>query len=369
MVPSFEHERAPGKPPLAAGRRTAYQGCVRAVAIAALVLSGCVPDLSPWKVVAARADGGLRHDGGGGQPNPLDLGPPCPSPHLAIGTIGLSGHTARLLRIDPGTHARCRTSELVETQRSFGNAIVDLEWHPETGALLGLEDAVLGLDAEGFPRWRYEPFSHAWFGGEWLAVIGSGPALRIVVAWGEYYSNLDAMMLLDGSGHPTSGEIDPPFAGAMIAAHPDGRGELLLPSRGAPNIDVYQVGDDATSLSDGSARPLWEGEVPDLPRTYGSRTHLATDLATQRLVITHERGIAFWTVGSPPPSSAIACPEHCETFHASAPHPSDGAYAICIASGTNHLVHVRASGCELVIDGTSLGTHRMQDVALVRAPL
>ncbi|MCZ7687414.1 MAG: hypothetical protein M5U28_55220 [Sandaracinaceae bacterium] len=205
---------------------------MRVAAIASvLLLGGCLPDLSAWQVVAGRADGGNlpREDGGTGQPNPLDLGPPCPSPHLLLGTIGSSSDAARVLRLDPATGAMCRTSELLEVQRAYGSAISDVEWHAEAGTVLGLSDAVLGLDGEGFPRWRHEPFEYASFRGEWLAAFGSGSSLRVAVAWSERSSSLDSMLLLDAQGHRTSGDITPPFFGAMIAAHPDGSGRLLIP--------------------------------------------------------------------------------------------------------------------------------------------
>lgn len=373
MGESFHPARRAGKPWVAARTGTAYHGRVRVAAIASvLLLGGCLPDLSAWEVVAGRADGGNRpgEDAGTGQPNPLDLGPPCPSPHLLLGTIASSSTTARVLRLDPATSAMCRTSELLEVQRAYGSSVADVEWHPETGALLGLSDAVLGLDGEGFPRWRHEPFGYVSFRGEWLAAFGSGSSLRVAVAWSERSSSFDSMLLLDAQGHRTSGDITPPFFGAMIAAHPDGSGRLLIPSRAGADLDVYSVDDASTNVHDSTGTPLWTGGA-DLPATYGNRTHLATDLSRRLLVITHERGIAFWTAGTSPPADAIACPSYCATFHASAPDPSDGAYSICNASGTStrHLVRVRSGGCELVIDGTSLGSHRLQDVTLVRAAL
>lgn len=341
----------------------------------ALMLGGCLPDLSAWQVVQAGVDAGPLPgtDGGTGQPNPIELGTPCPNPHLLLGTVAVSSDAARILRIDPSTDAPCRASELVTEQRAFGAAVRDVDWHPETGELAGLDDAVLGLDDEGFPRWRYQSFGYSGFGGDWVVAFGSGASLRIAIAWVESSSSIDHMLLLDGQGHRTSGDIEPPFFAAMVAAHPDGSGRLLMPSRANADLTVYSVNDSTTTISDTSGTPLWGGGAVDLPSTYGYRQHIASDVATQRLVITHANGVAFWRVGASPPSTAYACPSYCSSFRAAAPDPSadDGAYAICSASGgsTQHLVHLRGSSCTLVIDGTSLGGRMLTDVALARAAL
>lgn len=339
------------------------------IALLALLLGGCIPDLSAWYIQTGDAGPVPQGDGGvgGGEPNPLDLGPPCPNPHVLVSTLGGTSDTARLLRFDPGTGARCRDSALVETQRAFGYAIYDVDWHPDTGVVLGLADAVLGLDDEGFPAWRYARFGHDELRGEWVAVFGRGADTRIAVAWTRSSSSIDRMRLLDASGVQTSGDIEPPFSSAMIAAQPDGSPGLLMPTKSGVEVAAFALTDATTRLPD-SGEPLWTaGE--DLPQTYGPRAHLDTDLETGRVVITHQQGVAFWTMGGPPPRTVYACGSHCESFHAAAAGPERGAYAICLAGSERHLVHLDESSCTLVLDGTSLGSQRLQDVKLVRAAL
>ncbi len=340
----------------------------------ALMLGGCLPDLGAWQVVEPGTDAGVSHrdDAGSGQPNPIDLGVPCPSPHLLLGTIANSSETAHVLRVDPASDSRCRDGAALVEQRSFGGTVADVDWHAETGGILGLGDGVIALDPAGFPRWRYQPFADYYFSGGWVAAFGSGASLRIAVAWAESSSDIDHMMLLDGGGRATNAMIDPPFSAAMIAPHPAGSARLLIATKGRANIDAYAVDDATTSLPDSGA-PLFPEPAPSLYDSYGQRGHIASDVATGRLAITHGRGVALWTLGAAAPSSALTCPSYCSTYQAAAPDPnaSDGAYAICAATGTSkrHLVHLRAGSCSLVIDGTSLGGLTLQDIALARAPL
>lgn len=340
-----------------------------AVVLLATTLAGCIPDLSAWRLVEPNQDAGPLpgQDAGSGTPNPLDLGVQCPNPHLLV-VMG-SGSSARVLRIDPTTRSACRPSPILERQPAFGQSIADVDWHPDTGAILGLEEAVLGLDAEGFPAWRHDPFGYGGVRGDWVAAFGSGASVRVAVAWTDGWASLQKLRLLDANGFQTSADISLPSGRDMIAAHPDGSGRILLaPRYGNTDIEIHTVGDATSALSAASATPLWTSAI-DLDA--GNRVHLASDLSTRQLVITHQRGLAFWQVGGPAPSAVVDCPAYCASFHAAARDPAaEGAgYAICAdAGGKRHLVHVSAS-CTLIVDGTSLGSHTMQDVALVRAAL
>jgi len=343
-----------------------------AVVLLAIALAGCIPNLSDWSLVEPGQDGGPPpgQDAGSGTPNPIELGVPCPNPHLLVGMISGSGTTARVLRVDPTTRTACRSSPILELQRAFGSRIADVDWHPDTGAILGLDEAVLALDAEGFPAWRHDPFGYGGVGGDWVAVFGSGASARVAVAWTDGSSSLETLRLLDARGFPTSADISLPSGRDVIAAHPDGSGRILLAPRYGVDVEVYTVGDATTALTTASASQLWTGAI-DLEAGY--RYHLASDPSTQRLVITHAEGIVFWQVGGPAPNTVISCPSYCSSFHAAAPDPNatGAAYALCSdagSSGKRHLVHL-AGTCTLVVDGTSVGTHTMQDIALVRAAL
>lgn len=343
----------------------------RALSPFVLLLGGCLPDLGVYTVVRPGEDAGLVPGLDAGAPieNPIDLGAPCPNPHLLVGTVSGSGD-ARVLRIDPTSGAYCRASELLELQRAFGSRVSDVDWHPDTGEVLGLSDAVLALDEEGFPAWRYEPFDGMYFGADWIAVFGGeGAALRVAVAWSQSSSGIDRMVLLDASGHATTDEISPPFFAFGIAAAPDGSGRLLVPTRSNEALDLHVVNDATTDLPD-DGTPLYVVDRTMYDQ-YGSREHIATDQASGRVVIARTRGIEHWALGESPPISAVTCTSMCETFSAAAIDPTDdrGAYAICSGSGERHLVRVAPASCTMLIDGTALGSHTLTDVTLVRAPL
>lgn len=338
----------------------------------AIALGGCVPDLSGWRIVQEGEPPAPGQDGGAETPNPIDLGAPCPDPHILVGMLAGSSETARVLRIDPVTDTPCRASAILERQRAFGSTVADVDWHAETGAVLGLSEAVLGLDAEGFPAWRHDPFEYGSLRGDWVAAFGSGADVRVAVAWNRGSSTIDTLRLLDARGRETSADIELPVGTALIAAHPDGSGRLLMPARWGAEVNAYAVTDATTALGSADASPLWTGGV-DLPASAGYRKHMASDVATGRLVVTHEDGLAFWQLGGAPPAGVVGCTSYCASFHAAAPDPSasDAAYAICAASDSSerHLVRVQGASCSLVIDGTALGTQTLQDVALVRAAL
>ena len=83
-----------------------------AVVLLAIALAGCIPNLSDWSLVEPGQDGGPPpgQDAGSGTPNPIELGVPCPNPHLLVGMISGSGTTARVLRVDPTTRSTRRAS-------------------------------------------------------------------------------------------------------------------------------------------------------------------------------------------------------------------------------------------------------------------
>lgn len=344
-----------------------------AIALSAVVLAGCIPDLSGYRIVQEGDPPPPGVDGGAETPNPIDLGEPCPNPHILVGTVVGTSSSARLRRIDPSTNAACRVSPILEEQRAFGFRIADVDWHPETGAVLGLDEAVLGLDAEGFPAWRHDPFDYGRFGGDWVAVFGTGANARVAVAWVEGASGINKLRLLDTRGIQTSGDIEVQSAAAAIAPHPDGTARLVMPTRYGVTLDVYEPTDSTTSLGPGNATPLFPADTEELTRSHGYRVHVASDVAMQRLVITHQYGLVFYQLGGAAPDTVYDCASYCESFHAAAPDPDspDAAYAICQGAGSSkrHLVHVAPESCSLVIDGTSLGTHTLQDVTLVRAEL
>ena len=85
-----------------------------------------------------------------GPPTAIDLGTPCGNPHLLLATMGNTSDTARLLRWDPATNGYCRAVPALEQQEGFGFRVRDVDWSAQTHDVLGLENAVLGLDTQGF---------------------------------------------------------------------------------------------------------------------------------------------------------------------------------------------------------------------------
>lgn len=345
------------------------------LALAAMcLLTGCLPPLDGYTLIETGEDAGVLPgtDAGMPMPNPIDLGAPCPNPHLLVGTVSGSSEGARVMRIDPATGAFCRESPILEFQAAYGDRVSDVEWHAEVGELLGLYEGVLALDAEGFPAWRYQPFDDAYFRGDWVAVFGgTDRPLRIGVAWSQSSSSsIDSLVLLDTAGHATSATITPPFFAFAIAAAPDSSGRLLMPSRSGDDLEMYVVDDLSTTISEASAVPLYT-VAPTFRDTYGSRNHVATDLATGRVVVARDDGIEHWRLGASPPTTAVQCTQHCTSYETAAIDPNDeqGAFAVCIGPTDRHLVHVLPGSCSILIDGTSLGSLTLTDVTLVRSPL
>jgi hypothetical protein len=334
------------------------------------LLSACAPDLSAWRVVPSGVDGGPDPmvDSGMGQPNPPDLGSPCPNPYVAAVTVGSTSEDARILRLDARTGEPCRDAPLISTQPDWGYAIYDVDWGAGTGEVLGIQDAVMALGEDGFPAWRNEP-PEMGFDGSWVVSLG-GPQNRIAAMWAERSSsNLEYMRLFDAEGGTLGGVIELPFFSAMVAAHPDGSGQLIWASR-AGEIRAVPVSEALTSIGDEDGVELFAGSA-DLRDAFGTRNHLDADIEGRRLAMTHEMGVAIWTVGGPAPASVITCPSHCASYQIAVPDPDSASAAIilCTRDGERHLVHATSSGCERWVDGTSLGSRSLQDITLVRAAL
>ena len=333
-----------------------------------LLGAGCLPDLDGYTIVARGGDGSqpLPTDGGAGTPNPIELGAPCGDPHLLLATRTNTSDDARLLRWDVASNAYCRAAPALERQRAFESEILDVDWHPETRDVLGLTNAVVGLDAQGFVGWRHQPFDDSTFRGSWVVALGSGPSLRVAAFWTERSSSsLEYGRLLDANGFVTNERFEMPFSHSrVVAAHPSGDGRILMASGGP--IFAFTIGDGTERLRDADGEDLFPSMSPTFGEMGGTRRHLDTDLATRRVAMTHERGVFLWTLGGPAPTSMFTCPSFCETYSVATPGRDSEVFAIC--DGTDdHLVRMSAGGgCDLLIDGMGLGSHSLQDVVLVR---
>lgn len=329
-----------------------------------LAIAGCVPDLGGWAIGAPGVPG--VDAGPVGTPNPLDLGAPCTNPHLLIATRGSSN--ARLLRWDIGAGSYCREASVLEDARAYGPNIWDVDHHAEVGDILGLGNATLALDGEGFPGWRDQPFDDSSFAAGWVIGLGSGASLRVGAFWNERStSSLEYGRLVDADGFVTNERFDLPFsAGGLVAAHPSGDGRILLAFGGGP-IRAFTVNDSTTALRDTDAVELFPGMTPTFSDMHGSRRHMDSDLSTRRLAMTHQNGVLVWTEGSGPPTDLFTC-AMCTDFGPAVAGPNDDVFAICDGSASeDHLVHVRRGGaCDILIDGSSILPHSLQDIALVR---
>jgi len=349
--------------------RRAHSSTYALALVFSLLAAGCLPDLDAYTIVARGQDGAPPPtDGGTGTPNPIDLGAPCGDPHLLVATVTGTSGEARAIRWDVAAGAYCRATPSLERQRAFGWAIRDVDWHPETGDLLGLDDAVVALDDQGFLGWRHQPFDDSAFSGSWVVALGSGPSLRVAAFWTERSSSsLEYGRLLDANGFVTNERFEMPFSHSrIVTAHPSGDGRLLIASGGP--IFAISVGDGTERLREADGVDLFPGMSPSFNDLAGSRNHLDTDVATRRVSMAHDRGVLLWTLGDPPPSSLFTCPSLCESYEIATPGPGDEVFSICDPPGSSdrHLVHMTRGSCELLIDGTSLGSHDLQDVTLVR---
>ncbi len=343
------------------------------LSVAGLLLGGCYPDLGAYTIQDPDTDAGFRPptrtDGGGGTPNPIDLGTPCGDPHLLIATTTDTSGGARLLRWDVGTGGYCRSTPILEQQEGFGYRINDVDWHAQSGDVLGLNNAILGLDDAGFPAWRHQPFDETAFIAGWVLALPSPSGFRVAAFWAERSSSsLEFARLVDVTGAPTNERVRLPFGAVRyVAAHPSGDGRVVMANQGP--LRAYPLNDGFESLSEADGVEMFPMLSPDFVDMAGRRNHLDTDLATGRLVMTHADGAFVWSDGAPAPTSTFSCPSFCEALSLGVAGPGDEVYAICEPpSGPDHLVVMRAGSCDLLIDGTSLDRHRLQDLALVREP-
>ena len=334
-----------------------------------LVLScpGCLPDLGAWEIVAAPRDSGIAGDTGparDGGPNPIDLGPSCPDPHLVVATVDSS--QARLIRYDLAARRTCRTSPILELARDYGNAIRSVDYHPEGGLMIGTDDAVIAMGNDGFPRWRFEIFDDGTFAGESVFTWGAAAIRRTSVFWTPSSSSTHQMLFLDSEGALVSvDDIETPFFMSMGAAHPDGSVRFLGASTGG-EIFVYQLSDSVTDFEDTTdGTPLFSPD-PGHTTTFGSRADLGADLSLGALAITHVMGVLRWSEGAGVPTSAHTC-AMCTRYQAAIPGPGNLVYAVCDGASDQLLVQMDGSGCEILIDGSGLGSHTISDIALVHS--
>lgn len=346
-------------------------------ALLGLAFAGCYPPLDRYQVAPGSGDAGPGGDfdagpplpgQDAGPPTPLDLGTPCGDPHLLLATMGNTSDTARLLRVDTATSGYCRATPVLEQQEGFGFRVRDVDWRPETHDVLGLENAVLGLDTQGFQAWRHQPFDDGSFGASVVVVLNTSSGLRVGAFWSERSSSSYEFGRLVGStGEVTNERFELPFgAGRMVSAHPAGDGRLLLANLGGP-IEVYSVDDSTVELNDADGVELFVGsDMLEDMFGVGNRRWIGADVSTGRIAITHDQGAFLWGNGQGAPTSVFSCPAHCDSLSVGVPGPGNEIYAICDGPTADHLVHMNGSSCTMLIDGTSLGTHDLLDLALVR---
>ena len=302
------------------------------------------------------------------RPNPIELGAPCPDPHLVIGTV--HSDDARLVRFDPASRTTCRTSPLLEFAPDYGHAIRDVEWHRDTGLVLGTDDGILGIGPDGFPAWRFALFNYSQFDGDLVFTWGEGAATRIGVFWSDGTSSIDRALFLDRNGNLVSTDnIEPPFFMRVGAGHPDGTARFIGSSLAGENF-VYDLPDSVTEFEDTrDGTPLFAPD-PNLSSAFGNRAHLATDLVVGAMAMTHLNGVLRWTAGAPAPTSAHTC-GMCTSYVAAVIGPGNTLYAICHSATSERLVVQLDGGsaCSLLIDGSGFGSHTISDLTLVHSTL
>lgn len=335
--------------------------------LTAVLLTGCPPDLSGYTIHPGEQvdGGGAPPIDGGGRPNPIDLGTPCPDPHLVMSArTSSSAGSARLVRFDPSSRTPCRASSVLEVQAAFGTEIADVAGWPGVGEVLALDQAVLALDAEGFPRWRYQPFDEYYFVPAQLAVVPMAGGPRVALLWYEQAGREPSgVLFFDGNGVQRGAIADLPFSHYHFTASPDGSSAILMSPNYGP-VRRFAVTEGTTALREADGTDLFDID------SAGQFEELDADVASARLAVALTNGVASWTFGGPAPAP-MTCPSYCTSFDDAAVDPTraDSVFAICSGNGDRHLVHVTPGGCELMIDGTTLGTRDAVGITLVRTAL
>ena len=306
---------------------------------------------------------GPGEDAGPRTPAEPDFGTPCTDPHVAMTVQDRSSTgVGQIRRFQLPSLEPCRESALARAHASFGSEVYSITGLPDGTEAVGVNDAVLRLDAEGFPLWRQQLDRGGAFHPLELFVVAVGGADRIAAAYWGSSTTATGMLLLDLDGAVVH-EWTEGFSGAnSFAADPATPGSVLVSRYG--DIQTTPLDTATTRLADGP-------ELLPRSATHGSLITIDTDPTTGRAVIAYQMGVADFTPGGTL-RGPVTCATPCNGFHAATwdPTDSDAVLALCIdadAGRTRHLVRAPLDGsaCELAFDGTFLDNGLPTEIAIV----
>ncbi|MCC7535530.1 MAG: hypothetical protein IT379_04930 [Deltaproteobacteria bacterium] len=341
-------------------------------------LAGCPPDLGYFRIVEAPPpppDSGVPPVGPPappGQPLPPPLGTPCTLPHVLVAAANSDyDSVGRVYRLNLPDLSPCRETEVAQEHPAFGNELLSVASVPGGAELVGTSGAVLGLDADGFPLWRFQPEANLGYYPSRIVEVATESGWNLLVL-GTYMGEADLLHLVSPTGFQRT-MIDVSWSDDVghIAAHPDGFGFLGAGDYGA--VEAHTLSDGTTMLDRGT-------EVLQIPRaadgeeSFGSLLSLDVDREGRRVVYTWSRFVAQVPYDDPAaPITAFACGAPCSSFVDATYDPTDPTSLIALCNHTEgnavHLVRVPSDGaspCYPYLDGMLIRPFRPVDLAIIR---
>jgi len=333
-----------------------------ALLLAGLLL-GCPPTFDEFQV--GEGIGPPAGDAGPRTRAEPDLGEPCGASHLAVTIDSLtSDGQSQLRRFKLPELTECRETELAREHAAFGPDLYAVGAMPDGTEALGVDDALLRLDDEGFPAWRLDLERSGGFNPlEVFALDLGGTAYLGATYWNDRSSSMDGVVLVDPGGDVALDATEGLFGANSMTPDPATPGNVLVSRYG----DVF-----TTPVSLGSTRIEDGTELLARMTDLGSLITLKADTDSGRVVIAYENGVLQWHRPGGATEGPATCGAPCGAFHAATWDPGDpnAALAICNDAGDGRIRHVvrvplDGSGCTVLFDGTFLDSARPNDLAIV----
>lgn len=374
----------------------------------AAVVSSCLPDFRLFDVVdvvdsgdppedsspedSSAEDGSIEADsstedspstedsGELGWNNPIDLGRSCNDPHLAIAVSSRStSGPGRLLHFNLSEDAppvECHESLIAKEQRAFGTGVNSVTSMPTDGSeVISVPYAVIALDSQGFPRWRWQPWdddASPYYYSDVFPLRIQGTWYIGVIHCDSYcYSSYQGILVLDMDGTVVTHVDELPGFGSDLSAagpNPDGTSTLVMEVDWDP-LQVFSLTPTTTQISEEDGENLGSA-LGFFVSGIGNLYLLESDLYSERFLATYDDAVVPWRSGDPMPTSGLSC-DICESYDASAidPYDDNAFYTLCEIGNNNSLVRMTQQGCDVLVDGTTMSDFNMVDIALVRGTL
>jgi hypothetical protein len=325
-----------------------------------LALSGCLPSLGDWQVVGEQPGDAGDVDGGVRPPGVRDLGTDCPATYLAVLIGEQSSGPGEIRRFALPGVTPCRETPLARQLGDLYGDSMSITGMPDGTLRVGIDDTVLAIDADGRPMWRTQVEAPSGFNpAELFPIDLGGQTYAGVPYWGDWSSNAEGFVLLADDGGVALQIDDVDSSLASITADPRRPGSVIAAERYG-EIVSYDVTLETSALTAESVElpmPMMSPQIVTITRT-------GADIA-----IAYRSGVARWAPGSATTSNVYHC-ESCdaEGYLIAAIDPTaDRIFALCRSSSDIHLVRhdIGAGNCQIVEDGTFLGSLEMKSIAIV----